>query len=76
MKMIVNKITTFGKVRQGSLFICGDTLALKSEYATIKATNERQEDAYIVGSGEYFWGGASTVKDRDELKVVEVEIKF
>lgn len=28
-----------------------------------------QRDAYIVGSGEYFWGGAKTIEERANLKV-------
>lgn len=34
------------------LFICGETLALKTEYGN----NEGRIDAYIVESGEMFWG--------------------
>lgn len=34
------------------LFWCGDELCLKTEYGT----NEGRIDAYIVSSGEFFWG--------------------
>lgn len=36
------------------LFLCGDTLALKTEYGN----NEGRIHAYIVSSGEAFWGDA------------------
>jgi len=36
------------------LFWCGETLALKTEYGN----NEGRIDAYIVSSGEFFWGHA------------------
>lgn len=36
------------------LFWCGDTLCLKTEYGN----NEGRIDAYIVSSGEFFWGHA------------------
>ena len=34
------------------LFVAGGTLCLKTEYGT----NEGRIDAYIVSSGEFFWG--------------------
>lgn len=34
------------------LFWCGDTLAMKTEYGN----NEGRIDAFIVSSGEFFWG--------------------
>ena len=36
------------------LFMCGDELCLKTEYGN----NEGRIDAYIVSSGEFFWGDA------------------
>jgi hypothetical protein len=36
------------------LFLCGDELCLKTEYGN----NEGRIDAYIVSSGEFFWGDA------------------
>lgn len=36
------------------LFMCGDELCLKTEYGN----NEGRIDAYIVSSGEFFWGAA------------------
>jgi len=71
MKLEIKRITTFEKLPSGSLFICGSTLCLKTEYRT-----NGNSDAYIVGSGEYFWGGTQTKEDRDKLEVIEVNIKF
>jgi hypothetical protein len=36
------------------LFLHGETLCLKTEYGN----NEGQIDAYIVSSGEFYWGDA------------------
>ena len=69
--MEIKNITTFDKLPLGSLFLCGSTLCLKTEYRT-----DGNSDAYIVGSGEYFWGGTHTKEDRDKLEVIEVIIKF
>ncbi|MER9524054.1 hypothetical protein NKI96_10760 [Mesorhizobium sp. M0292] len=49
------------------LFLFGDTLAVMTEYATDASV--RQRDAYIVDSGEYFWGGTSQAADRAKLIV-------
>jgi hypothetical protein len=55
------------------LFWCGDTLAVMTEYATQnKTTGHVNRDAYIVASGEYFWGGTSAGTDRDMLMVTPV----
>jgi hypothetical protein len=47
------------------LFWCGETLALKTEYGN----NEGRIHAYIVSSGEMFWGDApqSVSSQRDTL---------
>ena len=45
------------------LFLAGDCLGFKSEYR-----NER------VASGEFFWGGAESAKEREALVVTPVEI--
>ncbi len=55
------------------LFLFNGTLCFKSEYHTqSQATGYPQCDAYVVASGEYFWGGASTAKERDALLVEPV----
>jgi len=53
------------------LFMFGDTIAMMTEYATMSRTVPpmRQRDAYIVESGEYFWGGTSRTMDRAKLMV-------
>lgn len=52
------------------LFILGNCLGFKSEYRTEKGLTE----AYVVASGEFFWGGAKTGEERDALLVTPVEI--
>ena len=42
-----------GKLEPGSLFRFNNTIALKTEYVTEKFATT----AYIIGSGEMFWGG-------------------
>ncbi|HBB81970.1 MAG TPA: hypothetical protein DC031_01550 [Sulfitobacter sp.] len=52
------------------LFLAGDCLGFKSEYR-----NERGAcEAYVVASGEFFWGGAESAKEREALVVTPVEI--
>jgi hypothetical protein len=51
------------------LFLFGDTLGFRSEYWTPKQTPPNQPDAYVVESGEYFWGGADTTAERSKLLV-------
>jgi len=59
------------------LFLFGGTLGFKSEYATTKQENGAtvgvQCDAYVVSSGEYFWGGVSDWRSRDELMVTPLD---
>lgn len=55
------------------LFLFGRTLALKTEYSTVHNDGVdvvTTPDCYIVESGEYFWGGAKTVKQRNGLPVI------
>ncbi len=52
------------------LFLAGDCLGFKSEYRNEKGTCE----AYVVASGEFFWGGAKSAEDREALLVTPVEI--
>lgn len=52
------------------LFMSGDTLCLKTEYGN----NEGRIDAYIVSSGEFFWGEApQTVETQRKQMVTPVE---
>jgi hypothetical protein len=39
------------------MFLCGGELCLKTEYGN----NEGRIDAYIVSSGEFFWGGSKGI---------------
>lgn len=52
------------------LFIFGNCLGFKSEYAT---TDGRPE-AFVVASGEFFQGGAASSDERNALMVTPVEI--
>lgn len=49
------------------LFLFQGILGFKSEYHTNCLT-----DAYVVESGEYFWGGTSKGTDREALLVTPV----
>ena len=72
-KMKIETLSILGKVKlgeleAGKLFMHNGVIALKSEYRTEKGAVE----AYIVGSGEMFWGGASTAKEQVEIEVIEL----
>lgn len=54
----------------GTLFVYNGSIALKSEYMTEKGRIE----AYIVGSGEFFHGGAITAEEQRSLMVQPLEI--
>lgn len=62
---------TLEELEKGSLFKFGNSICMKTEYVTQSGTIE----AYIVGSGEFFWGGTSDVKERRKLKVRKVTIE-
>lgn len=73
MRLIVkSKAVKLCNLRPGKLFMTPDMecLALKTEYRG----NDGQIDAYIVGSGEYFWGGTSDPKVQQNLDVLEVKL--
>ena len=72
MKLKVKKKTTLGKLPAGSLFLSEDmtTLGMKSEYFTDGGASE----AFNVGSGEMFWGGASGGAAQQALVVFEVKV--
>ena len=52
------------------LFIFGGCLGFKSEYRSEAGGIE----AYVVVSGEFFWGGAKSHDERNLLMVTPVEI--
>ena len=55
----------------GAMFAFGDDcIAVKSEYSC----NNGLIEAFIINSGELFWGGAKTAKEQNELMVQPLEI--
>lgn len=68
--MTLSAPVTLEELEQGSLFVYKGTYALKTEYRTEKGAIE----AYIVGSGEFFWGGVTTPEEQSKLIVVPVNI--
>ena len=48
------------------LFIKDDTLCVKTEYGN---------DAYVVCSGEFFWGGTATQDERNKVMVLPISDK-
>lgn len=54
----------------GLFLFNGKHLGFKSEYTTTLENPRRyQVDAYVVESGEYFWGGAKTSEERGKMIV-------
>ncbi len=73
MKLKVKKkLVKLCELKAGKLFTTPDRscLAVKSEYNTDTGAVE----AFIVGSGEMFWGGISNPKIQRNLEVFEVKI--
>ncbi len=59
------------KLPTGSLFAHGDDcIAMKSEYMSSNGLIE----AYILGSGEIFWGDAKTVEEHRYIMVQPLDI--
>jgi hypothetical protein len=52
------------------LFMKDDELCLKTEYGD----NNGRIDAYIVSTGEFFWGGTSKPQDQRKVLVQPVEV--
>ena len=70
------------KVRLGEapvgLFEYDGTIGFKSEYGKVHTDEQGtfvQVDAYVVCSGEYFWGGAKTSRERNNLLVTPLFVK-
>ena len=53
------------------LFLFEDTLCLMTEYSSEGCGRH----AYIVSSGEMFWGGAKSKEERANLEVTPVEVR-
>lgn len=51
------------------LFLFNGNLGFMTEYTTEKNDGFQQRDAYCGDSGEYFWGGASSARERAKLIV-------
>jgi len=70
MEIIIKEKTKLIDLKPGKLFIHNGTIALKSEYNTENGAME----AFIVGTGEMFWGGTKTPEEQRNLEVFELEI--
>lgn len=74
----LGKQVTLEELAPGTIFAFGDDcIAVKSEY---RASNGLIE-AFIIDSGEQFWGGAKTVEEQlslmvQPLKIVEAVEKY
>jgi hypothetical protein len=68
------RFVTLGECPAG-LFLFDGALGFKSEYKTESQSHPGfwQCDAYVVESGEYFWGGASDAPARERLLVTPLE---
>lgn len=63
---------TLDELPCGTLFAFGDDcIAVKSEYRC----NNGLIEAFIIDSGEQFWGGAKTAKEQNELMVQPLAIE-
>lgn len=69
-KMLVR----LGKCPPGLFIFDGEHLGFKSEYHTESRSRPGvwQSDAYVVESGEYFWGGTSDPVERENLMVLPI----
>jgi len=61
-----------GNCPEGLFIFDGKHIGLKTEYVTTTSDGRRQSDAYVVASGEYFWGGAKTAEEREKLLVTPI----
>ena len=50
------------------LFMYDGVMGFKTEYMTNGFV-----EAFVVASGEYFWGGVKTSEERNNLKVIPIE---
>ena len=70
MKLIKKRKIKLKELPKGRLFKYGDTIGVKSEYRSESGAIE----AFIIGSGEMFWGGTAHASKQRELEVIEIEI--
>jgi len=68
--MTIREEVTLDELDKGSLFIWKGSYCLKTEYKTDNGAIE----AYIVGSGEMFWGGTTNATEQAKLLVKPIEL--
>lgn len=69
MKQLIVKPLEFETTLAGcppGLFVFNGTLGMKSEYST----DAGEMEVYLASSGEAFWGGANSHKERNSLMVI------
>lgn len=71
MELRLSRKTKLKNVKAGALFLHNNTLVLKTEYKSDSGAIE----AFIVGSGEMFWGGTTNPLDQYEIEVFELELE-
>ena len=65
-------MVTLGELPPGTIFAFGDDcIAVKSEYRC----NNGLIEAFIIESGELFWGGVHTTEEQNALMVQPLEIE-
>ena len=69
-------LVTLGDCPPGLFLFEGQCLGFKSEYRTESESHPGvwQSDAYVVESGEYFWGGTSDPTQREKLMVLPLDV--
>lgn len=70
IKLVGNQVS-LEDLEAGSLFYFNNTLCVKSEYRT---PSSGAIEAFIVGSGEMFWGGTSSSEEQAKLIVQPVVV--
>lgn len=68
-------MTTLGECPPGLFLYKDRCLGFKSEYRTESKSRPGfwQSDAYVLETGEYFWGGTSNPVERERLIVEPIE---
>jgi hypothetical protein len=70
-------LVSLGDCLPGLFIFEGSCLGFKSEYKTESESYPGfwQSDAYVVESGEYFWGGTSDARKREKLLVLPINVE-
>lgn len=76
MQYEMHEAVTLGEMEPGLFLFGGNCMGLKSEYKTesLSYPGFWQSDAYVVASGEYFWGGETNPIARERLTVIPIEL--